>query len=166
MHFCMKRLRTLKFFQKFNIKIKKLKIYSGWCPFPGLSNGTTLMQIQSGQTVPLRSPGIVSQSGVIDSKESNPGLLKRLRIWALYTHIYCEFFYITTFGIAFYESNLSTVSTIDRFIFLQLFLSYVFITGQFLRCSCESRDHYFVWTYSSVYTRTLYTYKHYMYFCL
>ncbi len=35
-------------------KIKKSKIYSGWCPFPGLSNGTTLMQIQSGRTVPLK----------------------------------------------------------------------------------------------------------------
>ncbi len=54
MHFCMKRLRTLKSFQKFKIKIKKSKIFSGWCPFPGLSNGTTLMQIQSGRTVPLK----------------------------------------------------------------------------------------------------------------
>ncbi len=41
------------FFQKF--KIKKFKTYSGWWPFPGLSNVTTLMQIQSGgRTVPLR----------------------------------------------------------------------------------------------------------------
>ena len=30
-----------------NIKNKKLKTYSGWCPFKGLSNDTTLMQIQS-----------------------------------------------------------------------------------------------------------------------
>ncbi len=36
-------------------KIKKLKTYSGWCPFKGLSNDTTLMQIQSDRTVPLRS---------------------------------------------------------------------------------------------------------------
>ncbi len=35
-------------------KIKKLKTYSGWCPFKGLSNDTTLMQIQSGRTVPLK----------------------------------------------------------------------------------------------------------------
>ncbi len=34
---------------------KKLKTYSGWCPFKGLSNDTTLMQIQSGRTVPSRS---------------------------------------------------------------------------------------------------------------
>ncbi len=31
----------------------KIKTYSGWCPFKGLSNDTTLMQIQSGRTVPL-----------------------------------------------------------------------------------------------------------------
>ncbi len=32
---------------------RKLETYSGWCPFKGLSNDTTLMQIQSGRTVPL-----------------------------------------------------------------------------------------------------------------
>ncbi len=52
--FCMKRLRTLKSFKIFKRKIKKLKTYSGWCPFKGLSNDTTLMQIQSGGTVPLK----------------------------------------------------------------------------------------------------------------
>jgi hypothetical protein len=36
-HFCMKQLRTLKFFQKFKIKIKKSKTYSGWCPFQAYS---------------------------------------------------------------------------------------------------------------------------------
>ncbi len=51
--FCMKRLRTLKLFQIFSTEIKKSKTCSGWCTFKGLSNGTTLMQIQSGQTVPL-----------------------------------------------------------------------------------------------------------------
>ncbi len=51
--FCMKRLRTLKFLQKFKIKIKKSKTYSGLWIFQGLSNGTALMQIQSGRTVPL-----------------------------------------------------------------------------------------------------------------
>ncbi len=35
------------------IKNKKFKTYSGWCPFKGVSNDTTLMQIQSGRTVPL-----------------------------------------------------------------------------------------------------------------
>ncbi len=50
----MKRLRTLKLFQIFSTEIKKSKTYSGWCPFKGLSNGTTLMQIQSGRTVPLK----------------------------------------------------------------------------------------------------------------
>jgi hypothetical protein len=37
----------LKLFQIFRTKIKKIKTYSG------LSNGTTLMQIQSGRPVPL-----------------------------------------------------------------------------------------------------------------
>ncbi len=50
----MKRLRTLKLFQIFSTEIKKSKTYSGWCPFKGLFNGTTLMQIQSGWTVPLK----------------------------------------------------------------------------------------------------------------
>ncbi len=38
--------------------LRQSKTYSGWCPFLGLpvpvSNGTTLMQIWSGRTVPLR----------------------------------------------------------------------------------------------------------------
>ncbi len=41
--FCMKRLRTSKSFKIFKSEIKKLKTYSGWCPFKGLSNDTTLM---------------------------------------------------------------------------------------------------------------------------
>jgi hypothetical protein len=49
----MERLRTLNSYQIFKIKNKKLKTYSGRCPFKGLSNDTTLMQIQSGRTVPL-----------------------------------------------------------------------------------------------------------------
>jgi hypothetical protein len=49
------RLRTLKSFQIFKIKNKKLRTYSGWCSFKGLSNDTTLMQIQSGRTVPLKT---------------------------------------------------------------------------------------------------------------
>ncbi len=53
--FCMERLRTLNSSQIFKIKNKKLKTYSGWCTFKGLSNDTTLMQIQSGRTVPLKS---------------------------------------------------------------------------------------------------------------
>ncbi len=48
----MKRLRTLKSFQIFESEMKKSKTYIGWS-FQGLSNGTTLMQIQSGRTVPL-----------------------------------------------------------------------------------------------------------------
>ncbi len=51
--FCMERLRTLNSYQIFKIKNKKIKTYSGWCPFKGLSNDTTLLQIQSGRTVPL-----------------------------------------------------------------------------------------------------------------
>jgi hypothetical protein len=53
----MKRLRTLNSYQIFKIKNKKLKTYSSHCPFKGLSNGTTHMQIQSGRTVPLRQLG-------------------------------------------------------------------------------------------------------------
>ncbi len=45
--------RTLKSFQIFKSEIKKLKTYRDWCPFQGLSNGNTFMQIQSGRTVPL-----------------------------------------------------------------------------------------------------------------
>ncbi len=44
--------------QIFSTEIKKSKTYSGWCPFQGLSNGTTLMKIQSGRTVPLKCPWI------------------------------------------------------------------------------------------------------------
>ncbi len=40
-------------------KIKKFKTYSSWCPFKGLSNDTTLMQIQSGRTVHLRTSGFL-----------------------------------------------------------------------------------------------------------
>jgi len=54
----MERLRTLNSYQIFKIKNKKLKTYSGSCPFKGLSNDTTLMQIQSGRTVPLNSYSI------------------------------------------------------------------------------------------------------------
>jgi hypothetical protein len=50
----MKRLRTWKLFQIFSTNIKKSKTYIGLCAFKGLSNGTTLMQIQSGRTVHLR----------------------------------------------------------------------------------------------------------------
>ncbi len=35
-HFCMKRLRTLKPIQIFKSEIKKSKTYSGWCPFQAL----------------------------------------------------------------------------------------------------------------------------------
>jgi hypothetical protein len=38
----------------FKTEIKKLKTYSVWCAFKGLFKDTTLMQIQSGRTVPLR----------------------------------------------------------------------------------------------------------------
>ncbi len=41
-------------FELFKIKNKKLKTYSGWCPCNRLSSDTTLMQIQSGRTVPLK----------------------------------------------------------------------------------------------------------------
>ncbi len=52
-HFCMKWLRTLNSYQIFKIKKNISKTYSSWCPYQGLSNGTTLMQIQSGWMVPL-----------------------------------------------------------------------------------------------------------------
>jgi hypothetical protein len=44
---------TFRIFYKASLWIK-LKTYRGWCPFKGLSNDTTLMQIQSGRTVPLK----------------------------------------------------------------------------------------------------------------
>jgi hypothetical protein len=48
--------QNLEVVLKIQDKNKKLKTYSGWCPFKGLFNDTTLMQIQSGRTVPLRVP--------------------------------------------------------------------------------------------------------------
>ncbi len=62
----MERLRTLKLFSKFKIKNKKLKTYSGWCPFKGLFNDTTLMQIQSGRTVPLTGEIKLGSGNTID----------------------------------------------------------------------------------------------------
>jgi hypothetical protein len=64
--FCMKRLRTLKSFKIFKSEIKKLKTNSGLCAFKGLFNDTTLMQIQSGRTVPLItiSPDFLSGSKI------------------------------------------------------------------------------------------------------
>jgi hypothetical protein len=53
-HFWMKRLRILNSYQIFKIKNIKLKTISSWCPFQGVFNGTTLMQISFGGTVPLR----------------------------------------------------------------------------------------------------------------
>ncbi len=56
-HFCMKRLRTLNSFQIFKIINKKSKTSSGWCPFKlfkAYPMVTSLMQIQSGRTVPLK----------------------------------------------------------------------------------------------------------------
>ncbi len=50
---------TLKLFQIFRTEIIKSKTCSGWCPFQGLSNGTTLMQVQSGRTIPLKSHNIL-----------------------------------------------------------------------------------------------------------
>ncbi len=52
-NFCMKRLKTLNSYQIFKIKNKESKTFCSWSPFQGLSNGTTLMQIHSGWTVPL-----------------------------------------------------------------------------------------------------------------
>ncbi len=46
----MKQLRTSNTYKIFKTKNKNKKTFSGWCPFQGLSNGTTLMQIQSGRT--------------------------------------------------------------------------------------------------------------------
>jgi hypothetical protein len=45
--------RAVKSFQIFKTKSEKSKRYSGWWLFKGLSNYTTLMQIQSGWTVPF-----------------------------------------------------------------------------------------------------------------
>jgi hypothetical protein len=43
--FYLKRLRTVKSFDIFKIKIKKSKTFSGSCPYQGLSDGTTLIRI-------------------------------------------------------------------------------------------------------------------------
>ncbi len=40
-YFCMKLLRALESFRIFKSELKKSKTYHGWCPFQGLSNGTT-----------------------------------------------------------------------------------------------------------------------------
>ncbi len=42
----------------FKYSTLKLKTYSGcgWCPYQGLSNGTSLMQVYSGRTVPFLVP--------------------------------------------------------------------------------------------------------------
>jgi len=61
----MERLRTLNSYQIFKIKNKKLKTYSGWCSFKGLSNDTTVMQIQSGRTVPLKSWIRIQWCGIV-----------------------------------------------------------------------------------------------------
>ncbi len=59
-HFCMKRLRTLNSYQIFKIKSKNPKTYRGCCcPFQCLSNCITLMHIQSGRTVTLRTGKVV-----------------------------------------------------------------------------------------------------------
>ncbi len=60
----MKLLRTLKSFQIFKSEIKKSKIYSGWCPFQGLSNGTLSCRsnLAGRYSVPLKV-----QSGQIGS---------------------------------------------------------------------------------------------------
>jgi hypothetical protein len=50
----MMKLRILKSFQIFKTEIKKSKTCSGCCPFLCLSNGSTLMKIQSGQAMPLK----------------------------------------------------------------------------------------------------------------
>ncbi len=50
----MKRLKTLTSFHIFKSEIKKSKTYSGWCPFQGLSMSATIMQTQSGRTLPLK----------------------------------------------------------------------------------------------------------------
>jgi hypothetical protein len=65
-NWCLSRIYGVRFSEKdrglstgiFKSEIKKLKTYSGWCPFKGLSNDTTLMQIQSGRTEPLNSDTI------------------------------------------------------------------------------------------------------------
>ncbi len=48
--------QAFEVFQNIQEWNKKFKTYSGWCPFKGLSNDATLMQIQSGRTVPLKEP--------------------------------------------------------------------------------------------------------------
>jgi hypothetical protein len=53
MDFCLKA-QNLEVFSNIQDQNLKIKTYSDWCPYQGLSNGTTLMQIQSGQTVTFK----------------------------------------------------------------------------------------------------------------
>ncbi len=79
--FCIKRLRTLNSYQIFKIKNLKLKTYSGCCPFKGLSNDTTLRQIQSGRTVPLTHQKRQDILGLIILLISPMPQLRSLDIW-------------------------------------------------------------------------------------
>ncbi len=73
----MKRLRTLTFFKIFKSENKKLKTYSGLCAFKGLFNNITLMQIQSGRTVPLIPTHLFEKipTGLHNSRNPRPELL-------------------------------------------------------------------------------------------
>jgi hypothetical protein len=66
----MEWLRALMLFQIFRTKIKKSKTYSD--VVKGLSNGTTLMQIQSGRTVPLITFKYIAIQIVSEFKTSLP----------------------------------------------------------------------------------------------
>jgi hypothetical protein len=44
---------STELFSKIQVQNKKTQNFSGLCSFLGLSNGTILMQIQTGRTVPL-----------------------------------------------------------------------------------------------------------------
>jgi hypothetical protein len=85
----------LNSYQITKIKNKKLKTCSGWWPFQCLSNGTTLMKIKSGQTVPLSA----APSFLFYYDYTTPGKDKKIykilisgfkldkTVWGLYKYI-------------------------------------------------------------------------------
>jgi hypothetical protein len=102
--FCMKRLKTLKSFKIFKSEIKKLKTYIGWCPFKGLSNDTTLMQIQSGRSVPLNKFILPPKSSVAGERvllcknaAANPKVFRRVGFCTLFHILYLPYIACTGF---------------------------------------------------------------------
>ncbi len=123
-YFCIKRVRTLNSYQLFKIKNKKYKIHSDWCPFQGLSSGTTLVQIQSDRTVPLIcvfSTGTWKHEGTSFSWNSLYSCFKELirdsNYERKYRRLYCTTNIVHIFVICY--------SAINYHIFIYLFIYFI-----------------------------------------